>query len=153
VSPARNGDITRLRAHLSEYGGATGVNFLECERVNMSARTMRSTRKDQSGFTLIELLITIVILGVLAGIVVFAITGLTDRGKASACSTTVKTVQTAGEAYYAKNGTYAANVAALVSSGFLSPPGPVAGEVNYVVAAGPPASLTVTAGNTGSCAP
>lgn len=115
--------------------------------------TVRAARRHDSGFTLIELLITIVILGVLAGIVVFAITGLTDRGKSSACSTTVKTVQTAGEAYYAKNGTYATSVAALVSAGFLSPPGPVANEVVYTAnnAVSPP-TLTVTAGTAGSCA-
>ena len=41
----------------------------------------REARKNQNGFTLIELLIVIVILGVLAGIVVFAVAAFTDRGK------------------------------------------------------------------------
>jgi len=63
-------------------------------------------RKDQSGFTLIELLIVIVILGVLSGIVVFAVGGIQDRGNAAACKTDKKTVQVAVEAFYAKNGTY-----------------------------------------------
>lgn len=78
----------------------------------------RKAREDESGFTLIELLIVIVILGILAGIVVFAVGGITDRGQTSACESTVKTVDTAVEAYYAQNGTYPATVAQLVP-GFL----------------------------------
>ena len=49
----------------------------------------RQARQDEGGFTLIELLIVIVILGVLAGIVVFSVRGITDRGEASACKTEV----------------------------------------------------------------
>ena len=60
------------------------------------------------GFTLIELLIVIVILGILAGIVVFAVGGITDRGKASACKADLASVNTAMEAYQAKYGSYPA---------------------------------------------
>ena len=73
----------------------------------------------EGGFTLIELLIVIVILGVLAAVVVFAVSGITDRGTTSACKADFKTVETAQEAYYAKNGSFASNVAALVTAGFL----------------------------------
>ncbi len=62
----------------------------------------------QDGFTLIELLIVIVILGILAGIVVFAVGSATSDSKASACKADKKTVVTAAEAYKAKVGTYAA---------------------------------------------
>jgi general secretion pathway protein G len=113
----------------------------------------RDTRKNESGFTLIELLIVIVILGVLSGIVVFSVSGITDRGKTSACRATVKTVQVAGEAYYANNTSYAANMGALVTGGFLQGPAPAASDITYAVTAGPPASLSVTAGTTGVCAP
>jgi prepilin-type N-terminal cleavage/methylation domain-containing protein len=82
-------------------------------------KQIREARENESGFTLIELLIVIVILGVLAAIVVFAVSGITDRGKHSACKADVSTVDTASEAYYAKNGDYAADMAALVSGGFL----------------------------------
>ncbi|HXR42908.1 MAG TPA: prepilin-type N-terminal cleavage/methylation domain-containing protein, partial [Acidothermaceae bacterium] len=77
----------------------------------------RKAREDESGFTLIELLIVIVILGILAGIVVFAVSGITDRGTNSACKTEVATVQTAAEAYYAQNSTYPASMAALATAG------------------------------------
>ena len=83
----------------------------------MRAR-IQDARKNESGFTLIELLIVIVILGVLAGIVVFSVSGISDRGNTAACDATVKTVQVASEAYYAKNSAYAANMAAMVP-GFL----------------------------------
>ena len=72
------------------------------------------------GFTLIELLIVVVILGILAGIVVFAVGGITDRGKDSACKTEQKTLQTAEEAAYAKDGTYVASSA--LSPDFLADP-------------------------------
>jgi general secretion pathway protein G len=82
-------------------------------------KRIRQPGRNDSGFTLIELLIVIVILGVLAGIVVFAVNGITDRGTIAACKADVETVTIASEAYYAKNGSYAANLAALVSAGFL----------------------------------
>lgn len=69
---------------------------------------IREARKNQAGFTLIELLIVIVILGVLSGIVVFAVQGIQDRGYAAACKSDVKSVEVAVEAYYAKNGTWPA---------------------------------------------
>lgn len=76
------------------------------------------------GLHLIELLIVIVILGVLAGIVVFSVSGITDRGNVAACKTEVKTVATAQEANYAKLGSYA-TLADLVTNGFLRPGTPV----------------------------
>src|SRR4051794_34091292 len=71
------------------------------------------------GFTLIELLIVIVILGILAAIVVFAVGGITDRGDTSACKADAKTVEVAAEAYRAQKGSYAGTIGELVSSSFL----------------------------------
>ncbi|HVL32664.1 MAG TPA: prepilin-type N-terminal cleavage/methylation domain-containing protein [Actinomycetota bacterium] len=75
--------------------------------------------RDEQGFTLIELLMVIVILGILAGVAAFAVAGVTDRGSQSACKADVKSVQVASDAYYAKQGSYAASVDELVSAGFL----------------------------------
>ena len=62
--------------------------------------------REEGGFTLIELMIVIVILGVLAVIVLFAVGGITDRGTSAACKTDVSTIQTGVEAYFAKTGVY-----------------------------------------------
>ena len=74
---------------------------------------------DEDGFTLVELLIVIVILGILAGVVVFAVNGITNRGQQSACKTDKNTIAVAQEAHFAKNNNYAGE-AALVSAGFLA---------------------------------
>ena len=64
-------------------------------------RAMQRAR-EESGFTLIELMIVIVILGVLAGVVIFAVGGIQDTGKVAACKSDVKTLEVAVEAYKAK---------------------------------------------------
>ena len=72
---------------------------------------LRKAREEESGFTLIELLIVIVILGVLAGVVVFAVNGINDRGQTAACRADLKTIEVAQEAHYAKFTAYAGSVA------------------------------------------
>jgi general secretion pathway protein G len=75
--------------------------------------------RGEEGFTLIELLIVIVILGILAAIVVFSVSGVQNNGKTAACQTNVKTVDTALEAYFAQNSAAATGFDQLVSGGFL----------------------------------
>ncbi|HEY3716598.1 MAG TPA: prepilin-type N-terminal cleavage/methylation domain-containing protein [Jatrophihabitantaceae bacterium] len=70
-------------------------------------QALREARQNEKGFTLIELLIVIVILGVLAGIVVFAVGAFNSDGVSAACKSDVKNVEIASEAYYAKVGGYA----------------------------------------------
>lgn len=71
----------------------------------------------QKGFTLVELLVVIVILGILAAVVVFAVGGSTDEAQSSACDSERSTVEAAIEAYRAKQGAYPADVDDLVDAG------------------------------------
>lgn len=67
---------------------------------------IRKIRAVDAGFTLIELLIVVVILGVLAGVVVFAVQAFNGEGVQAACKADVKNVEIASEAFYAKTGAY-----------------------------------------------
>ena len=111
---------------------------------------IREARKNESGFTLIELLIVIVILGVLAGIVVFAVNGITDDSNKSACKSDVKNVEVAVEAYYAQHRSAgyptAATVQGLVVPGYLHS-WPTGTTITYTPTAN---SFTVTGSNGGT---
>ena len=69
-------------------------------------RRRREELDGQGGFTLIELLIVIVILGILAAIVVFAVQSLTSQSVTAACGSDYKNVETALESYKAQVGHY-----------------------------------------------
>jgi prepilin-type N-terminal cleavage/methylation domain-containing protein len=90
-------------------------------RVIQRYREIREGRKSgeyrEFGFTLIELLIVIVVLGILAAIVIFSLSGVTGQSAVAACNSDAKTVQIAVAAYNAENGTTAAmNDASLTAS-------------------------------------
>jgi prepilin-type N-terminal cleavage/methylation domain-containing protein len=109
-------------------------------------RLSRRRRRGQGGFTLIELLVVIAVLAILAGIVIFNVTGVANRGKSSACVTDQQTVQTAVDAYFNDKGAYP------VTAG---PPGPVDETAlvsgNYVHSAPPEAFSVATNGTVSGC--
>lgn len=89
----------------------------------MHERATDSPYVDDDGFTLIELLIVIVVLGILAGVVVFSLGGVTTSAAVAACQANVKTVETAVSAYNAQTGGSPVATPALLtasSGGYLS---------------------------------
>ena len=63
----------------------------------------KATQEGEEGFTLIELLIVIVVLGILAAVVVFALGGITGKSALAACQADGNTISTAMAAFSAQN--------------------------------------------------
>jgi prepilin-type N-terminal cleavage/methylation domain-containing protein len=99
---------------------------------NLLNRVSRRRRRGQAGFTLIELLVVIAVLAILATIVIFNVVGVANRGQSSACSTDLKSAQTASDAYYNDQNPPAYSTAGGTVPGTLDPSlpgknGPIAG--------------------------
>lgn len=69
----------------------------------MVERSLPADRRSEAGFTLIELLVVIVVLGMLAAIVVFAMGSVTTDGWTASCDSDSKTVNLAAGAYLQQN--------------------------------------------------
>jgi adhesin/invasin len=76
---------------------------------------------DSKGFTMVELLIVIVILGILATVVVFAVRSITDQGEDSGEAAELRNLETANERYWIEHGGNATEQQ-LVDAGYITGP-------------------------------
>ena len=67
----------------------------------MKSRIRQYQEHGSEGFTLIELLIVIIIIGILAAIVVFSVSGVNNTAAKNACNANLNEANTAIEAFYA----------------------------------------------------
>jgi len=89
-------------------------------------------KRNEEGFTLIELLIVIIVLGILAAIVVFAVGSTRKDSVASTCKTNFKSVELSAEAVNVSTGNY--------------PTGTVAAGATYNITAGFPTANPLVSG-------
>ncbi len=99
-----------------------------------------------SGFTLIELLIVVAVLGIIAAVVVFALSGTSASAAVAACNADAKTVQTASAAYAAQNGSDPTQQSQLVGPYLRSWPS----STYYIISLSGTGDVLVTAPASGS---
>jgi len=87
-------------------------------------RSSKSVPHDsEHGFTLVELLVMVVVIGILAAIVVFALSSPAQQSLRSACRSDAHAVEVAQEARRTVAGAFAPNVAGLVPQYLRGVPG------------------------------
>src|SRR5262249_29491787 len=114
-----HGSDRRVRRRRADLGHVRRLQLVEdaAERSGevMSTGDRRSSGWNGPGFTLVEILIVIVILGIVTGIVAFAVGNMTTTAKSTGCAAEKTTLGTALEEYKAHTGSYPTTMTALTS--------------------------------------
>jgi prepilin-type N-terminal cleavage/methylation domain-containing protein len=88
-------------------------------------------KRNQEGFTLIELLIVVIVLGILAAIVVFAVGSTRKDAVQASCKTDLKSIQLSAEAMNTRNGIYPAGDPVQPAPGALLKAMPVSNDYAF----------------------
>ena len=92
-------EIARADSSDSVFHSRGIMNFL----ANYRRLRQRQEHGEINGFTLIEILIVIVVLGILAAVVIYALGGITGKSATAACQADGATVSTAMQAFVTQN--------------------------------------------------
>lgn len=108
---------------------------------------MRLYRKDE-GFTLIELMVVVLIIGILVAIAIPVFNSAKANAQEKSCFANQRTIDGASNTYEAETGLKAADVAALVTGGYLktAPECPLAQAMTYALDANGMCTTTCTHG-------
>jgi general secretion pathway protein G len=90
------------------------------ERIKRGLEAGVATDEDEQGFTLVELLIVVVVLGILAAVTVFGLSGSTSKSNVAACNTDARSVEVAVEAFHSDQQAWPAP-GSVANSGLLGP--------------------------------
>lgn len=113
TAPGAGGQVVRAVGKMQRSG--TPLEFEEGDQPVMLERIKNSMRAplddesgegaqgDEDGFTLVELLIVVVVLGILAAVTVFGLSGTTSTSYKAACNADARSVEVAVEAYHTNN--------------------------------------------------
>ncbi len=95
-----------------------GISDNDARMFRRSATTL-SHFGPAGGFTLVELLVLVTILGALSSVVVLAVSNVSSSASLTACSSEMRVVKGAQEAYRAQYGTYATGIDQLMQAQIL----------------------------------
>lgn len=114
--------------------------------MHIMRRALTRRTSDERGFTLIELLVVVLILGVLSGITIVAVSDARANSVISACNTDKVELLKALDAYKADptHDTYPATLSALVPNYLHQLPNVAAGAGEYYFTYSPSSTPTVT---------
>ena len=85
----------------------------------MKSNQMSRNRRQMAPFTLLEMMLVVAIMGILMSVAVWNIVGQSEKARATGTQATMRTIQSALDAYKADKGSFPPNLETLVTSKML----------------------------------
>jgi general secretion pathway protein G len=97
--------MTKDEARMAKRANPSGVEG--CRLIWASGFGLRASRR--SGFSLVEIMVVVVIIGLLAGVVTYATTGMLDKAKRRKAAVDISSLTGALDIYYGDHGRFPSN--------------------------------------------